>query len=177
MVKSTIAGSEAGFNGSDDEREIIITADGGITDADTGDAIPVIEPSTINFESVGSEAPKRRGRKPGSKNSTSKSSKETANDLTGLFLGIHTMCAMLTGIPELELEEEEAAKLAKAVARVNNYYGGMVIPEKYAVWGNFAVALGTVYGPRAITYRMRMKQEAQGKPVTINAVPINRHAN
>lgn len=71
------------------------------------------------------------------------------------------MVAAATGISELEIEESEAKKISDAIGRVNEYYGGFVLPEKYMVWGQFTMAMCAVYGPRAIAYSVRLRDESK----------------
>lgn len=82
------------------------------------------------------------------------------------------MGSAFTGIPELQLDQDEAKQLSDAISRVNEHYGGIVLPEKYIVWGQFLMALGTVYGPRAVAFSTRLKQEAKSQPKTVDAQPI-----
>jgi hypothetical protein len=76
------------------------------------------------------------------------------------------MLAAVTSSPELILSEDESAKLASAVARVNDFYGGTTIPEKYMVWTNLVMACGSIYGPRVISIMAR--KDSEPKVVTIN---------
>jgi hypothetical protein len=64
--------------------------------------------------------------------------------------------AALTNTPELELEKEEAQRLAEAVQRVNDYYDN-VVPEVVQVWGNLGAACLQIYGPRIIAARNNRK--------------------
>jgi hypothetical protein len=71
------------------------------------------------------------------------------------------------------LTEDEAAKLASAVARVNELYGGMVLPEKAAAWIQLIMVAGTIYGPRIIVIQAKGKQKQveQEKPVVLDVWP------
>lgn len=80
---------------------------------------------------------------------------------------LHLMGAKLLQTPELELETEEAEKLAGAVARVNALYNDFPIPEKWAAWINLLIVCGTVYGPRAIAASARMKSEKKPAPLEV----------
>jgi len=77
------------------------------------------------------------------------------------------MGAVLLKTPELELTEEESAKLAGAIAHVNELYGGVVLPEKAAAWINLIMVAGTIYGPRIIVINAKgkSKKEADKPPV------------
>lgn len=154
-----------GANDGGDDAEVIYGSG--------GDAIPVVEPSTIQFEPDSTTERKRRGRAKGSRNANPKARKETASDLSGLLLSLHFMAAAITSIPELQLEQKEADLLAKNVAKINELYGGIVLPEKTMAWINLGLAAGTVYGPRFVAHRMNKEKAAKGKgPTTIDAQPF-----
>lgn len=148
-----------------DEGEIIYR-----DNSDTG--IPTVEPETIQFEPEPGEQRKRRGRPAGSKNAAKSASsrKETSQDLTAILMGLHMMGAAFTKIPELELEESEAKKLGDALARVNELYNGILLTDKQRAWIGLAMAAGTIYGPRLVAHKMRLKNEKKGKPqvITVN---------
>lgn len=139
---------------------------------------PVIEPETVIGEPDSGDSTKRRGRPKGSRNTSSKNQKQTADDLTGILLSMHMMLEALTKVPEFEISKDEAEKLAAALARVSAYYGHIILPEKYACWLNLAIVGGHVYGPRYFAFKLRTAREAEEKkrhpqPVTIDA-PIAR---
>ena len=74
------------------------------------------------------------------------------------------MGAVLLKTPELELTEEESAKLASAIAHVNELYGGVVLPEKAAAWINLIMVAGTIYGPRIIVIQSKGKRKPEAEP-------------
>lgn len=174
MAGKRTNGSEAGFSEPNDAEPIILGTDDTLI-SDAGESgIPSIDPATISYEPDPDEQPRKRGRKPGSKNRPSATeSKKSASDLTALLLSIHMMAAAFTKIPELILEEEEANKLGQAMNRVNELYGGMVIPEKWAAWGNLAITAGAIYGPRFVAHNLNAKNEKAKQPVTIDAQVIH----
>lgn len=137
------------------------------------DSIPVVEPATISSDPDSNEPSRRRGRPRGSRNANSTKRKETPSDLTGLLVGLHYMGAVMFEVKELEIEEDEAKKLAASISKVSELYGGVVLPEKVVALANLAIAVGTVYGPRYVAYNQRVKAERkEGKrPITINAQP------
>ena len=136
-----------------------------------GDYVPInpeeLDPgaSVISSDSVGSSAgstgdvaPKKRGRKPGSKNAP----KEKNVDLKGvesLLLSIHTILATSTQIPELVLDKDEAHRVAEAIANVSRHYD-MGASEKMVDWGNLFLVFGAVYGTRIWAYRLRTAKRA-----------------
>lgn len=168
MVENGTASDQQGI----DEPEIIY---GGTSGIPTDDGIPRIDPKTIEYEPEPEHrrTGRRGGRPKGSRNSNTKARKENTNDLTGILYSLHMMGAALTGIEELNLDESEAKKLSDAIGKVNAYYGGMVLPENIMVWTQFVIAMGTVYGPRAVAYSMRLKREhAQGPQTVDNQAPV-----
>jgi hypothetical protein len=151
-------------------------APGNTPDADEPtDGIPTVEPTSIPREP--DESGKRgRGRPRGSTKSASSSTrassdKETANDLTGVLLSTHMMLAAFLQVKELEIDQNEAARLAQAVTRVNKLYGGFMLSEKTMAWINLLMAGGGIYGPRFVAFSARTKKENASKPVTIDAQP------
>ncbi len=175
MAGKRTNGSEAGFAGDqnpDDELPIVGTSG----EPDSSDGIPIIEPATIIGSSSGDGAPRGRGRPRGSRTASSPSKskpKEGKQDLTIILLGLHSMAAAFTKVEELELSEKEAKLLSDNIAAVNELYGGIVVPEKVQAWLNLTFAAGSVYGPRIVAHKLRMKKEAEqkkrGEPVTINS--------
>lgn len=174
MATKRTNGSETGFVEPDDEQPIIIGDAGEIHVADGGDEIPAIDPATIPIEFGDDEQPaRRRGRKPGTKNTNSKASKQATDDLTGLLAGLSFMAGVICQVPELELDETEAAKLGKALNRLNELYSGMVMPPKVAAWLHLGITAGTIYGPRAIAYNLRKKNEKGKQPIDVKPTAVH----
>lgn len=150
----------------DDDGGIIINRDTGASD-DHGEAIPTINPGEIIIpgDTVSGE-PRRRGRKPGSRNKAARPSKENTQDLTGLLLSIHLMGAAFLKTPELALTPDEAEQLGTAVARVNAEFGVQIMSQKMAAIVNLTIVAGTIYGPRAVTiFHEKKKAKAAKHPV------------
>lgn len=104
----------------------------------------------------------KRGRPKGSTNKTSKSTKKTSVDLgpfSACILGIHSMLASISRTPELELDEGESEKLAKASAAVMRHYVELDVSQKAADWTNLFLALGGIYGPRLVARKFRKQAE------------------
>jgi hypothetical protein len=74
-------------------------------------------------------------------------------------MGVHSMLATIARAPELELSEDEAAKIAKASVAVAKLYN-IETTEKAAAWANLAGALGGAYIPRFLAINFRKSQEA-----------------
>ena len=86
-----------------------------------------------------------------------KAQSEISGDLVPILLSVHLMGATLINTPELVINQQEAEQLSSAITRVNELYGGIVLPEKTLAWMNLAIALGTVYGPRVVAIQRRKK--------------------
>jgi hypothetical protein len=136
--------------------------DGSLSNGGGDDSSDSIEPASIpdNGDTSG-----KRQRKPRSDRGTRrsgrsrKSENQDAKDLTAILYSLHLMAANIVKIEELALTEDESEQLALAIARVNEVYSGIVLPEKVVVWVNLAIACGSVYGPRIMAYNLRKKSE------------------
>lgn len=156
------SGSDSGENGSGQSALI--------PDVETGR----VETEAIDPVSLG-ESPESRTRKPRSDAGTKRigrprkgaAEKESAENLTGILLSIHVMGATLLHAPEWELSEDEAAKLAAAIARVNELYNGLVLPEKAAAWVQLVIVAGTIYGPRVMVSQMKPKAEKESSDIPL----------
>jgi hypothetical protein len=117
-----------------------------------------VEPGTAtgSAPSGADESERKRGRP---------RKKEAAEDLTELLLSAHFMLAQLTKIPELEIAPEEAAKMARAIDRVQKLYDKSILSEEASAWMNLMMACGTVYGPRYFV--LRKHRNAKPKVVDI----------
>jgi len=122
---------------------------------DGGTDIPVIDPadSAGELEASG-EQPKKRGRKPGSKNKPKPQISQNLG-IEKTLLAIHTMGAAYFKIPELMLTPKEAEAVSEAIEDVAQYYPIGLNPV-YVAWGNLAMVLFGTYGTRLGAYRVRM---------------------
>lgn len=121
------------------------------------------------------EPKRKRGRPAGSRNKAAGTStrKETQADLAAAIFGVHLMLSKLIQIQELELDEDESQKLARAVERVNSLYSNFVVPEKVLAWIGLLTVLGAVYGPRIATYNLRKSEEKRKSPKVVDVTPIS----
>jgi hypothetical protein len=118
------------------------------------------------------EEPKKRGpgRPKGSTNSNTKSRKKKASlsleDLgtkegANALVAVHQMAAVYTGLPMLEITEQEATILGTGMAEVAALYDFNLTPKQQA-FRALAVACILVYGPRVPlvigTVKQRSKQ-------------------
>jgi hypothetical protein len=153
--------------------------------ADSGDdsGIPSIDPASLSSDassdaSAGDSAKRKRGRPLGVRNSngpSARAEKQTASDLTGLLLSIHLALGAVTKIEELKLDEDEAERLGKAVARVNEEFGGVILSPKQTAVINLLTCGCGIYGPRIMAFGLRKKNEAEAAkrgPQIIDAIPI-----
>jgi hypothetical protein len=70
--------------------------------------------------------------------------------------------AGVTGIPEIELEKDDAELLANATVPVLEQFDFAPDPRFVAVFG-LVMATGKVYGPKVISYKMRTAAERDAK--------------
>jgi hypothetical protein len=73
----------------------------------------------------------------------------------------------LLRIPELELDENEAQRLAKALLQLQKCYPAIDIPAHVTAWIGLAAAAGGVYAPRVAAYRLRTRNERASKVARI----------
>ena len=134
-----------------------------------GEDFPVINPGDIiasGESDTGDYEPKRRGRPKGSRKAytTITAKKEASLDLTQVLYSTHLMLSALIKIEELKIEKEEAKELSDAVVRVNDLYGGLVIPEKALAWINLGIVGVKVYGPRIAAHTIKTKNKKKSQP-------------
>jgi len=146
----------------------------GTADAGEQSDIPIVDPADAIGE-AGGEQPKKRGRKPGSKNRPKQP--EDEKNLKGVektLLAIHTMGAAYFKIPELVLTPKEAEAIAGAIEDVGEYYA-IDLDPRYVVWGNLLMVLCGTYGTRFGAYKARVAaeraSETQGPAMPIQ--PVN----
>lgn len=111
----------------------------------------------------------RRGRKPGSKNSSAAKEGAPASlrglDITEILLSAHSMLAIALRTPAIALEKEEAEKLQDAIKRVWKHYPLNVSQKQVDI--AFAVTVcGEIYGTRiaAAMLAKSIKPEAENSP-------------
>lgn len=103
----------------------------------------------------------RRGRPRGSRNAKTKEAFSLASGgFEDLIFAVHLLLGLAA--EELELDRDEAKKLADASKRLMSHYNVQPSPTAEA-WMSFVGAAGTIYGPRALTIWNRTKV-AQAKP-------------
>jgi len=149
---------------------------GGGTGPDAGHGEYIIDPANVGGPGSASngdgnragDGPKRRGRKPGSRNSP-KAVPANIDAIEALLFSVHQMLAFGTGVPELAIEQAEAHSVAAAYVQVARHYPILQQSEKVLDWGGLLSALGMVYGTRL--YAMRSKPRPQKAPQADNRPP------
>ena len=148
------------------------------TDGVAGDdGFIVVNPGGGSFgndSSGDSEPRKRRGRKPGSRNTAQKDQASLKGlDIKDILLSIHTLLAIQTGVPEIMLEPDEAAKLDDAIKKVWRHYP-VDVSQKQLDISMAIYAFASVYGTRAVSIYMRKRTEAQEAQPQPNVMPFAR---
>lgn len=138
---------------------------------DSSDGGSYVDPGTVDGNGSGDSdsdsKPRKRGRPKGSTNAR-KASKETAGNLEALLFSLHMMGGSFFGVHELMLTQEESHTLADAMQRVSDLYEVSVIPEKTMAWIQFSIVAASIYGPRYVGYKNRVKGEKRAKQSQIH---------
>ncbi len=181
MAKRTIKSQGATSNapiilGSDDG-STLGAGDVAASSASGGDGLIIIDPATIG--SVGSDngssgdnsgdAPKRRGRQPGSTNSK-KSPSLDINGVEAILFSAHALLAGISKTPELVLDKDESKMLAKGISDVSRHYD-VSTTQKTMDIANLVMVAGMIYGSRMIAIRARKSEERKNRPER-SAAPI-----
>lgn len=74
------------------------------------------------------------------------------------------MLAALTRVPELQLSDEEAAKLGEGAANVMRHYDVGPQTQKAVDWTNLFMVLGMIYGTRFVAVKHRRASEKSAAP-------------
>lgn len=107
----------------------------------------------LTTESVGASSGGSAGRRPGR---TSKAQQDKITDLAHQLVGVHTIVAMVTGIPEMAIQPQEAESLARGITAVCDEYG-LSVDGKTGAALQLVAAAAMVYGPRAYAIYARGK--------------------
>ena len=106
----------------------------------------------------------RPGRKPGQKSGSKNNNlKDAGKSCEVMLAGIHQMLAMSLEMPELVLDDDEAAKLGQAVAYVQSFYPNSVLDPRTAAWASLAVAIASVEGPRIFLIAEKLRHKKRHK--------------
>lgn len=73
--------------------------------------------------------------------------------------------------PEWTIDKDEADELGKAVQTVTDLYTDVKLPAEAIAWGNLALVMGRVFGPRIYMTMERLKAE-RARDVTPRPGPL-----
>lgn len=106
------------------------------------------------------DKPRKRGRPAGSGARKAAKNPVNVSGIEKLLLSTHGLLAHVAKTPELALDEAEASALAVAIADVSQHYDVLSrVSAEGVAWVNLMQAIGMVYGPRVIAYKMRKTAE------------------
>jgi len=139
---------------------------GGSGGTDSGGFDPAIHVGPDKRNADGSYTRKRGPRRAG--NTSSSGNRKPANlqasvdALSGILVVLHSGIAAATKTPEIAIDADDAGTLAKATANVLAEFNIAPDPKIAAVIG-LVIAAGSVYGPMAVSIRLRKQQEAKDR--------------
>lgn len=123
-------------------------------------------------------APKRgrgRPRKDGSASESGEARNIRVSFIEKTLMAIHLGVSAITKCPELELQEDDAKKLAEAAKPVLELYS-VRLTKKQEAYGLLIEAMATVYPPMVVSLYLRKKMEAEERrkrtPVDITPQPV-----
>lgn len=143
---------------------------GDATERSGNDATDSTEGSELGQAEISGQAePKRRGRKPGSKNKTGsapgKAAVLTPEKLAPKIEGAHAFAAAMLGIPLIQILPDESVAIAEALCDVASHYE-LPVSGKTLAWVNLIAVLGMVYGIRVAqwpAYKLAKQREAMNR--------------
>ncbi len=162
QIAAALAGTDAADAATADTANAANAADP--TTAPGGHSDPVAGPFAVGPDTdtgtvSTADAPRaKRGRPSGSRNTRSL-------DLSGLeksLFALHMTAAQF--VAELEIDRDEAHKLAEAYVEVGKHYPTMLLPDKYMALITFGGVAGAIYIPRLVAFRMRMASAKPQRP-------------
>ena len=153
--------------------------------------IPTIDPFQLRDvgtdtpeRPIGTDAPKRRGRPPGSRNKTTGAPAETPKvsgdlaklDIESLLVSAHFMAAKYFEAPEWELEKDEAKEGAEYLQKISKHYNHNINPVAL-LWVGFIFWVITTYGTRGFATYARLSEKPSEKkgPVLVPTPEKNRN--
>lgn len=175
-IGSFVADSDSGKPSVDAGAQSIGGNAGRINEPEIINGFEAEQPTTERIAGSGDGTGKRkRGRPAGSRNNPAQAgAKESVRleslKISDLLYSVHLMGAEICKVPELELDKEEAAKLADAIADVSKYYVTSFDPKKVA-WVHLAVIAGGIYGTRIFAYRNRISAQKSLGPQAAKPSP------
>jgi predicted ArsR family transcriptional regulator len=85
---------------------------------------------------------------------------ESKTNLSRQIIGIHLITAKMTGIPELIIDENEAAILADSIVNIAEEYG-LAMSGKMGAWAQLIGTAAFIYTPRLIAVKQRVVKEQE----------------
>lgn len=122
---------------------------------------------------TGTSTGKKRGRKPGGTNKQPGERKDASLNINGvekILYSLHAFAAIM--VPELELDESESKKLAKAIEGVTDQYK-LTLDPKVSAYIDLATVCGIIYGPRAVALYTRKKTEQKPMPFNRSSASVH----
>lgn len=131
---------------------------------DGGGDWTVISPTNLGSggSDPGDGEPKRRGRKPGSRNTSQKSEVSGAVgsfDLREILVSFHAMLAIRLKRPAIEITKEQAAKIQQAIKLVEKHHR-ISMSQKHMDYAMALWIIAEIYGPMAVTIYLESKLPA-----------------
>ena len=155
-------GGDAGPNGGDEQPPK--RARGRPRKSDGG-GVEFVDPASLgtdtggsNSGAGGSDAPRRRGRKPGA--AKAKSVPLDVNALAMMLAAAQMTALKFTGVPEFQLSAEQNAALSEALSKVARHYP-IGITEKQADIMALIVVSGNIAFSQVVAYKRRIAQEGK----------------
>jgi hypothetical protein len=109
-----------------------------------------VERGELPASALDRSPPAKRGRKP-------KQDSAAVEKLAKSVQGLHSLAALLTGMPELEISEADARAVCESVGEVGREFGaGAVSPKTLAILGLIGT-LAFVYAPIYVEIRGRIR--------------------
>lgn len=84
---------------------------------------------------------------------------QEAIPLASLLYTTHFLASKIL-VPELELTDDEAKMMGRALADVGQYYDVPMVSPQQIAWYNLASTAAMIYGTRFVAYRNRSRKEA-----------------
>lgn len=141
------------------------SVDGETSSAGNEDILTIVDPGSASGSAPSaSSASGPRPRRKYTKRANKSGPKTVSEALVGIeeaLIGLHYTLAQFTQCSELQLEQDEAAAISKAVHNVAAEYDYENLPKvtkQTFAWGNLAVILFALYGGRAIDIANRKSQ-------------------
>jgi hypothetical protein len=140
----------------------------------------VTEPLSVEPERRRPGRPRKDGTAPGSprggepvnlfgsaQGARKPAAKKNIEPIKNMLVSMHVRLALLTGVPELIIDDAEATMLAENGAALMDYYKIKIDGKRGAMLA-FIYAVTIVYGPRVFAYviAQRMKTPQNAEPAT-----------